>query len=369
MSAMRDLRERVRELDREILARVADRLEVVRAIGQRKRAAGAPLRDYDVERQVLDRADETARELQVPALLAREIMQALIAASRAEQERLSYSTYAGAAESILILGGRGKMGRWFADFFANQGHEVRVFDVADERAGIEEEQRPVGLGGPALQGVGFAVIATPLDVVARSIEQLAASGFEGIAFDIASLKGHLWPAIEAARRRGLRYTSVHPMFGPGARTLSDKVLCVCDCGDSEATARVRGLFEHTAATLVELSFERHDRIASHVLGLSHVTSILFAKTLMESGLSFAELDRVGSTTFHSQMVTTATVIRENPELYFAIQRLNPLARELYETMRRELESVTTWVLEGRSAPFEEMMQASREWMEGGAKGV
>lgn len=355
MSSLEQLRQRIREIDADLLRLVADRTETAKAIGQQKKLAGIALRDWDVERQVLDRAARQADELGLPRSAVRAFMQRLIATSRDEQERTSYSTYRGAAESIVVIGGAGKMGRWFVDFFGNQGHRVSAYDAAE----------PVWAGlGAALEGTSCALIATPLDAVPDAIDQLVAASYDGVAFDIASLKSHLKPAVTRARAAGLRLTSVHPMFGPNARTLSDQVICVCDCGDADATRQVEAFFADTAATLVKLSLDEHDRIVSYVLGLSHLTNIIFTRVLMGSGLPFDAINRVGSTTFHSQMATAETVIQENPELYYAIQKLNPFSTELHESFQRELETISGWLHTGDLQAFREMMQAGRKWVVG-----
>ncbi len=370
MSRLDDLRTRIREIDAQILSLVADRMETARRIGQEKKAAGIPLRDWNVERQVLDRAAAGARRCGLPPDAVRELMRVLIATSRDEQERLSYSDYPGATENIAVLGGCGTMGRWFVDFFCNQGHRVHVYDPAPGAPGpqapagnVQRGQRSFSALPEALADTGFAMIAAPLEVVPAVIDELTRLRYAGIVFDIASLKDHLKPAIERARSAGVAITSIHPLFGAGARSLSDQVICLCDCGDAEATAKVAAFFTETAATLVRLSFERHDRIMSYVLGFSHLINLVFARVLMAGEMPLAELSRVGSTTFHSQMVTTATVIRENPELYYAIQRLNPFSRELHQTLRRELETILSWIEHDDHAAFVEMMDAGRRWME------
>ena len=90
-------------------------------------------------------------------------------------------------------------------------------------------------------------VAVPLDRVAGVVAEIAALGYKGVLCDVASVKEHLRPALDAARGSGVAVTSIHPMFGAGARTLSDKVICLCDCGVPEATERVAGLFREHAA--------------------------------------------------------------------------------------------------------------------------
>jgi chorismate mutase/prephenate dehydrogenase len=330
---------------------VAERMAAAREIGAAKREAGVPLRDYEVERTVLDRAADTAEDLGLPAGAVRGLISGLITASRAEQERVSYSSFAGDAEHVAVVGGDGRMGRWFVDFLRNQGHRVTVVERDDDLVG-------------GTQGTSITVLATPPEAMPAAVTTLADAGYDGVVCDIASLKSPLADAIAGAVGRGLAFTSIHPMFGPSARTLSDQVLCICDCGDAGATERIRGLFADTAVTIVPLDFEQHDRIVSYVLGFSHLVSLLFAKVLAAAGEGFADIDRVGSTTFHAQMSTTSAVISEDPDLYYTIQRLNPFTERLYETVRHEFEELASWVLDGDRDSFVAMMEGTRRWLAG-----
>ena len=57
------LRRRIRNLDAALLGLVAERLELAREVGREKRAAAVPLRDYEVEKRVLERSAESAEAL------------------------------------------------------------------------------------------------------------------------------------------------------------------------------------------------------------------------------------------------------------------------------------------------------------------
>jgi prephenate dehydrogenase len=216
----------------------------------------------------------------------------------------------------------------------------------------------------AVADVAITFVATPPEVIPAVIDRLIEGGYPGVVCDIASLKHHLQPAVSRARAAGLSITSIHPMFGPAVRTLSDRVICICDCGDRAATERVTSLFSGTAATLVPLDFEGHDRIVSYVLGLSHLINLLFAKVLSAGSMRFEDIDRVGSTTFRSQVETTETVIREDPDLYFGIQALNPFTPDLYDDLRREFEELARWIESGDRESFTAMMERSVRWLAG-----
>lgn len=359
MTPLDELRDQVRAIDQKLVDLIADRILLAQKIGKQKRKKGIPLRNWNVEKTVLEHAEEKARIRGIPEMLIRSIMQQLIQESRIQQERLHYSAYQGDKEQILIVGGLGDMGKWFAYFFQNQGHSVSVYDArgtSDEFISFETLEQ-------GLEQASIVCIGVSLEMTSLIIEEITDARFSGVVFDIASLKGHLHGSIERARRSGIQVTSIHPMFGPGTRTLADKVFCICKCGCSEADQRVESLFKDTAVTLVPLSLQEHDRIISQVLGLSHLINIVFIKTLMQGNIDYQSLRRIASTTFLSQMVTANSVIYENPYLYYAIQRLNPFKDELYASLQEAVAAISNIVLQGREEEFINILDKARLYLE------
>lgn len=362
MDSLESARQRVAQIDHEIVELISARMEVVAALGKIKKERGIPLRDWEVEKRVLDRVAEQAKAHGISPELVLATMRLLIKESRVQQERLHYSAYSGEGEDILIIGGAGKMGRWFAGFFEDQGHRVLIHDVARE----DSDFRVIDDLDTGLKQASLVLIATPLDGVPQTLAELARHRYTGTVFDIASLKGHLKEAIRHARDAGMAVTSIHPMFGAGAQTLSDKVICFCDCGDTDALIRVESLFRETAVKLVRLTLDEHDKIVSYVLGLSHLINILFASVLRDSGLAYKQLESIGSTTFSSQMHTTSTVIRENPDLYYAIQHFNPFTPKLLDSLKNSLETTSESIHGDSPATFSQIMKDARAWVEGDA---
>src|SRR5687768_9622629 len=127
--ALEELRKRLSEVDRDLIGLVAARQKIVAEIGAHKIQNSVPTRDYEREREVLKGAHERALELGLEPELAAEIMEMLIRASltRQEQTRVAAQTK-GAGRRVLIIGGAGKMGGWFAHFLSSQGFAIEISD-------------------------------------------------------------------------------------------------------------------------------------------------------------------------------------------------------------------------------------------------
>ena len=308
------LRERLNEIDRELLELAAERQQIVHEIGQVKASRGLPTRDFEREKQVLERARTNATALGLPPRLAERILTELISVSleRQEADRIAASDREG--EPVLILGGAGKMGRWFGAFLTSQGFSVEIADTAESRDFPMAEDWESNI-----ERYAIIVLATPIAVTREMLQKIEKLRPPGLVFDISSLKSPLRGPLRALADSGLKITSLHPMFGPDTTLLSGRHVITVDVGHAGATREAKALFAPTMVEIVDMSLEDHDRMISYVLGLSHALNIGFFTALGESGEAASALAKLSSTTFDAQLDIARRVAGENPHLYFEIQ--------------------------------------------------
>ena len=128
---LEDLREQIRRIDLELVARAAERVDLARQVGELKRRQRLSTADYAQERTVLERAREAARERGLDPVVAEDLVARLIRAAVTVQEEDSLRLAAlGAGKSAVIVGGAGRMGRWLGRFLAAQGFTTAALDPA-----------------------------------------------------------------------------------------------------------------------------------------------------------------------------------------------------------------------------------------------
>lgn len=81
-----DLRDRIHQLDRELVELIAERRDLVLEIGRLKESLGLPVLDPPQEATVVRRAAQIARETGTDEELVRDVLWRIIASARAEQE-------------------------------------------------------------------------------------------------------------------------------------------------------------------------------------------------------------------------------------------------------------------------------------------
>jgi len=353
------LRTELGQIDRDILALVARRQAVAQRIGQVKREAGIPTRDYRQEKDVVERARAAAVQHGLSAALGEELILALIRGSLTVQEKDTVAaTGEGSGRRVLVIGGAGHMGRWFVRYLAAQGFTVEIADPGDGPPGIinHRDWKTVALDHELI------VIAAPMPATAAILEAMVSAPPRGVVFDVGSLKSPLRKGLHALRAAGGRVTSVHPMFGPDTELLSGRHVIFVDVGAPDATAAARALFEPTMATLVEMDLESHDRLIAYVLGLSHALNIAFFTALAESGEAAPRLATLSSTTFDAQLGVAAKVADEHPDLYFEIQTLNDYGTESLAALLYAVERLRSVVRANDLDGFRALMTRGRSYL-------
>ena len=339
---MTSLREEIAGLDRALLELLERRFTLAADVGRIKADEGQPIVVREVEQRVLSRAREAAQLCGVSPEVMEAIYAAIIRGAVERQYRVGVGRGARGGARVLVLGAAGAMGGWLRRFLESIGHTTEGVDPAwaglpgaeGRYAGLDDVKDP--------GGISAIIVSVPLEATAGVLQDMAVnSRVRAPVIEIASIKSHLKEPIEALRASGLRTISLHPMFGPGKNLFEPITMVHAVAGDeAEERAVILDLLAHPYLDLVSLPFERHDRLMGWLLGLGHLTGMLFADALSMSGLDPRELVRIASTTFSRQVATSSSVLDEDPELYFAIQRLNPFRGEVYEALETALGGLT-----------------------------
>ena len=355
-----ELRERLTALDRQLIELVAERQRLSGEVARAKRATGLGTRDFRREREVLLNARATADRLGVSPEVAEGILRQLIRASLAHQEQAQVAARSGGSgKRALVIGGRGKMGGWFANFLDSQGFEVEVADPAGplDQYAYRADWRTSRLDHDII------VVAAPLGVTSGILLELADRRPAGLVFDVGSLKTPLRGGLEALRHAGVKVTSLHPMFGPNTDLLSGRHVIHIDLGSTDALREAQELFSATMAEHVIMSLDDHDRLIAYVLGLSHAVNIAFFTALAESGEAAPRLARLSSTTFDAQLEVASAVASESPALYSEIQALNDYGLESLDALAESVERIRSAVRSHDARTFEQFMVRGRAYFE------
>ncbi len=151
-----------------------------------------------------------------------------------------------------------------------------VDDVADVRG--------------AVAGADLVVLATPVGVMARVLEEAAPALAPGVLVtDVGSVKGMLADRLTGLLPAGTHYVGAHPMAGShevgvdhARADLFEGARCVITAGadtDPEARARVAAFWSALGADVVERDPDEHDEQVAWVSHVPHAVAFAYAHAL------------------------------------------------------------------------------------------
>ena len=162
-----------------------------------------------------------------------------------------------------------------------------VLEIALQRGAITHAETQLDV---AVKHADFVVIATPSTTALRVLKEIS-NHIQGgaIVTDMCSVKGPILALAKKILPKSVLFVGGHPMTGSersGIRYAdgllfenATYVLCSCESdADTEAYGRLADLIGQTGARIIELTGEKHDRIAARVSHLPQLLSILLVNT-------------------------------------------------------------------------------------------
>lgn len=349
------LRKNLDQIDEQIIGLLAERQMNVDAIGSVKMNTQSPTRDYQREKQVIDNISKYAQSQNVDPEIAKQIFSLIIKTSLEKQENQKINTSGyGSQKSALVIGGNGKMGQWFVNFLSHQGFKVDISDPNNTENNVDYKQIELTHD--------YIIVAAPIASSAKILQDLTALQPQGIVLDVGSIKSPLKLPLMQLADSGCKVVSIHPMFGPDIKLLSNKHVIFIDMGDSHSVEKVKDLFKPTMAEQIDMQLEDHDRLIAYILGLSHVINIAFMSVLSESGEAAENLAQLSSTTFDAQLNIGKNVVSENPHLYFEIQKLNNYSKSTLNALGDSVQRIISIINNNQEDAFVKIMNKAQNYL-------
>ena len=243
---------------------------------------------------------------------------------------------------VAIIGGSGKMGRWFASFLLKEGQEVIITGRNEKK--LREAKQQLGVevatGFEAVKSADVVLISVPIDSFEEVVKQLPPYlHSKQIIIDITSIKVSPVEIMHKYLKTGL-VLGTHPMFGPGAKGILNQNFVLTPTNDEETALaeKIKQHLEIRGARATLMTPHQHDEMMAVILGLSHFIAIVSADTLLGLG-NLKQMGAIGGSTFKVLLTLAEGVISEDPEFYASLQMNLPGMTEIEELFQR---SSKTW---------------------------
>ncbi|MFC1864457.1 prephenate dehydrogenase [Chloroflexota bacterium] len=241
---------------------------------------------------------------------------------------------------VAIIGGSGKMGRWFASFLLKEGREVIIAGRNEKK--LLEAKAQLGVEvttsfSQAAKGADVVLISVPIDNFEEVVKQLQPHLHPSqIIIDFTSIKVFPVEIMHKYIKTGLML-GAHPVFGPGAKDILNQNFVLTPTNEKETALaqKIKQYLEARGARATLMTPQEHDETMAIILGLSHFISIVSADTLLSFN-NLKQMEAISGTTYKLLLTLIESVISEDPELYSSLQMHLPKLTEVEELFQRRV---------------------------------
>jgi prephenate dehydrogenase len=260
---------------------------------------------------------------------------------------------------MLILGGTGETGSWFARYFKNKGFDVAVWgpsgkrDVA-EKLGVRYCQDMM----KEVEESDVVLLSVPIEKTVEVIRQVAPRMRSGsLLMDVTSLKYEPVMAMRTYAPKGVEVLGTHPMFGPTMASPRGQTIIFTPVPRKGERWHplMRELFESDGARIELLSPEEHDEIMAVVQALTHFAFIGIGATLKALDFDVERSRKFMSPVYEIMIDFVGRILDQNPELYASIQK-NPKAVRVRQTFVGECMRLCEVADAGNQEAFKSIMR-------------
>ena len=239
---------------------------------------------------------------------------------------------------ILILGGTGETGSWFARYFKEKGFNVAVWGPSGkvavaERLGVRYAHDKIKEATESDIVLVSVLVEKTVEVIREVAPRMHAGS---LIMDVTSVKSGPVKAMKTYAPKGVEVLGTHPMFGPTMPSLRGQTIILTPVpGKSEKWLPViQSLFEADGARIEILEAHEHDEIMAVVQALTHFAYIGIGAALRALDFDVERSRKFMSPVYEIMIDFVGRILDQNPELYAAIQK-NPKAMKVRQTFVTE----------------------------------
>lgn len=255
----------------------------------------------------------------------------MITKASAPKEVKHFPCLRGTPTPVVLVGGKGAMGRLLAEHFTASGYPVRILEKDDW-----------GRAREILSGAGIVMVCAPMEITEDIIAKLGPLlDPQCLLTDITSVKTGPVKAMLAAHAGPV--AGLHPMFGPDVPHFHKQVFVYVPGREPEKSAFLVRQIESWGARVVETTAEEHDRAMAIIQALRHFTTYCYGVFLARVHPDIGKLLDLSSPIYRLEIEMVGRLFAQDPALYGDIimssQANLDLLTEYVEGLKPELDLV------------------------------
>ncbi len=344
-----ELRAEIDGLDQGIVALLAQRHHCVQEVVALKKAQHLPVYHPAREENLISQRREQARQAGLDPDHIEELYRSILRQSRVRQTVQTAQVATRPGAKILIVGGLGRMGRYFGRWFQAAGYEVRVLDIEDWPR-VKE----------LCSGIDLALVSVPIEATEAVIRKLGPElPPECLLADITSVKKAPLAAMLAVHAGPV--IGLHPLFGPSTTTMDKQVVAAAPGRGAEACQWFLDQLSAWGNIVINVDAQEHDDLMAIVQALRHFSTFAFGHFLCQQDVNLGRTLDFSSPIYRLELGMIGRLFAQDPGLYAEIIFASEERRQMVLQYISSVGQLRQWLETGNKAAFCEEFKRISTW--------
>ncbi|MDM8517420.1 bifunctional chorismate mutase/prephenate dehydrogenase [Desulfobacterales bacterium HSG16] len=342
-------RKKIDAIDEKIVALLSERQGIVENVIEIKQANNLPVFHPAREEDLISKRRLQAEALGLDPNFLEDIYRTIIRRSRVEQSATMATQGVRSGAVVLIVGGKGHMGRYFADCFTDAGYEVRILGRED----WHDVDR-------LCAGVDLAILSVPIDQTPAIAHKLAPHlSADAVLSDLTSIKEAPVKAMMEAHSGPV--VGIHPLFGSTTSTLDKQIIVATPGRDESACQWVLDQFTSWGSILLTSDAREHDEIMNIVQALRHFATFAFGRFLSQKRANLSRTLEFSSPIYRLELGMVGRLFAQDPSMYYEIIAASSERLELLKEYLVSMEESIEIIEKGDKSDFQDEFQNIARW--------
>ncbi len=323
------LRKGIDQIDSKILSLLAQRYDQVLKVVELKKEHNIPVYHPAREEDLISKLRIQAAKAGLDPDFMEDLYRIIIRQSRVKQTDQMEIKGVLPNGKILIVGGAGEMGSFFASLFIKSGYEVRIIGESDWH---KVEKLSIG--------IDLAIVSVPIEKTCEIIEQISPHlPLNAVLADFTSIKKE--PVKKMLDSHKGPVIGLHPLFGPDLVSLDKQIIATTSGRNRKACQWVIDQLITWGAVIVRSSPAEHDTIMEIVQALRHFETFCFGQFLYQKNAKLEKTLEFSSPIYRLELGMVGRLFAQDARLYseiiFATKKRRTLLKEYITSLNCHLE--------------------------------
>ncbi len=207
----------------------------------------------------------------------------------------------------VVIGGTGRMGRWFSEILKQAGLEVSSLGKCH-----------MALAEQMIKQSQVVVVSVPMSVTGEVIRKVGPIVPKyGLLMDLTSIKAV--PMKVMMENSRCQVVGLHPLFGPKEAGSNKKNrVVVCKGRGEEGCAWIKDILENFGCVTIMLEPDLHDRLMGVVQAVNHFCVIAMGTFIQSVGFDYKDLMKVSTPSFSWVMNRCREISGQSSDLFASL---------------------------------------------------